>query len=84
MRGAIEIDWALRGREFRLDISLPIGARAKVYFPGSDQDSVREGGTLAKHASGVEFLSMSDDGPVFEIESGRYHFTSNYQGEPVG
>jgi len=80
VRGDIEIEWALRGREFRLDLAIPAGARAKVFFPGGDEDSVSEGDVSAKKASGVRFLSMSDSGPVFEVESGRYHFTSNYAG----
>ena len=80
VRGAIEIEWALQGREFRLDIAVPVGARAKVLFPVGDQDSIRESSKPAKKASGVEFLSMSGNGPVFEVESGRYHFTTNYEG----
>jgi hypothetical protein len=32
VRGAIEIEWAWRGGEFRLDIAVPVGARAKVFF----------------------------------------------------
>lgn len=80
VRGAIEIEWAIRGVEFRLDITVPVGARAKVFFPVGDKDSVREGNTPANKASGVEFLSMSDGGPVFEVESGRYHFAMSYEG----
>ena len=80
VRGAIEIEWALRGREFRLHIAVPVGTKAKVYFPAVDKDSIREGSTRAKKASGVEFLSMSDSGPIFQVESGRYHFTANYEG----
>ncbi len=80
VRGAIEIDWAMRGREFRLDLTVPVGASAKVFFPAGDQDSIREGTTFVKNASGVEFLSMSDSGPVFQVESGRYHFTTNCAG----
>lgn len=78
--GAIEIEWELRGREFRLDITVPVGARAKVLLPLGDERSVREGNTSARNASGVEFLLMSDCGPVFKVESGRYHFTANGAG----
>ncbi len=84
VRGAIEIDWALRGSEFQLDIAVPVGARAKVYFPGGGRNSVREGGTSAEKASGVKFLSLSDSGPVFEVESGRYQFTTNFEGQTAG
>jgi alpha-L-rhamnosidase len=80
IRGVIEIEWALRGREFPLDIAIPVGTRAKLFFPIGDQNSIREGSTPAKKASGVEFLSMGDSGPVFEVESGRYHFTANQEG----
>jgi len=80
VRGAIEIEWALRGREFLLDIAVPVGTKSKVFFPVGDQDSVREGSTHATKASGVKFLSMSGNAPVFEVESGRYHFTMNYEG----
>jgi hypothetical protein len=80
VRGAIEIEWAWRGGEFRLDIAVPVGARAKVFFPVGDQDSIRESSTPAKKASGVEFLSMSGSGPVFQVESGRYNFTTTYTG----
>jgi len=80
VRGAIEIEWALRGREFRLDVAIPVGTKAKVFFPVGDRDSIREGSTPAKKVSGVQFLLMSGNGPVFEVESGRYHFTTNYEG----
>jgi alpha-L-rhamnosidase len=77
IRGAIEIEWALRGRELQLDIVIPAGAKAKVFFPAGNEDSVREGSALAKKANGVAFLSMSDTGPVFEVQSGRYHFSTS-------
>ena len=80
VRGAIEIDWALQGHEFRLDITVPVGAKAKVVFPAGDRNSIREGAILAKNASGINFPAMSSSGPVFEVESGRYHFTTNYEG----
>ncbi len=79
-RGAIEIDWAMRDGAFRLDLTIPVGARAKVFFPVGDQNSIREGSTFVKSASGVEFLGMSDGGPVFQVESGRYHFTTSCVG----
>ena len=75
IRGAIEIEWALRGSEFQLDIAIPAGAKAKVFFPAGDEESVKEGSTAANKANGVAFLSMSDAGPVFEVQSGRYHFS---------
>jgi alpha-L-rhamnosidase len=80
IRGPIEIEWALRGHEFQLDVAIPVGARAKLIFPVSDQGSIREGKASPKTASDVEFLSMSDSGPVFQVPSGRYHFTANYEG----
>jgi alpha-L-rhamnosidase len=79
IRGAVEIEWELRGRELRLDVSVPVGAKAKVFFPAGDEDSVREGNTPAKKADGVHFLSMTNAGPVFEVESGSYRFTANTQ-----
>jgi alpha-L-rhamnosidase len=79
LRGVIEIEWALRNREFRLDVAVPVGARARVFFPVGDQDSVRESNTSAKNASGVAFISMSDGRPVFEVEAGRYHFITRYK-----
>lgn len=80
IRGPIEIEWALRGSEFQLDVAVPVGARAKVFFPVGDGDSVRESNIPAKKANGVAFLSMHDGGPVLEVESGRYHFTMNCRG----
>ncbi|HZQ43476.1 MAG TPA: family 78 glycoside hydrolase catalytic domain [Acidobacteriaceae bacterium] len=80
IRGPIEIEWGLRGREFWLDLVLPVGAKAKVLFPVGDEGSIIESGTPAKKASGVEFLSTSSNGPAFEVESGRYHFTTSYEG----
>lgn len=81
VRGAIEVEWALRGREFHLDVVVPVGARAKVFFPVGNEDSVREGGMSAKNASGVAFKSMDGGRPVFEVESGRYHFTASCKNE---
>ena len=80
VRGAIEIEWELTDREFRLDIAVPVGARAKLLFPVGDENSLRESNTPAKKVSGVKFLSTSGSGPVFEVESGRYHFTASHEG----
>jgi alpha-L-rhamnosidase len=77
MRGAIEIEWALRRSAFQLDIAIPAGAKAKVFLPAGNEESAREGATAANKASGVAFLSMSDTGPVFEVQSGRYHFSTS-------
>lgn len=76
VRGPIEIEWAMQGREFRLDLTVPAGARAKVFFPIGDVDSVKEGNIPTRKVTGVEFVSMSDSGPVFQVEAGRYRFAT--------
>lgn len=80
IRGPIEIDWELRNGEFRLDLAVPVGAQAKVYFPVGHEDSVRERHSPAKRSHGVRFLSMSEGKPVFLVESGRYQFTTSAAG----
>lgn len=76
VQGPIEIEWAMHGRQFSLDLTVPVGSRARVIFPSVDADSVKEGDTSAKIASGVQFLAMNDGCPVFQVESGKYRFTS--------
>jgi alpha-L-rhamnosidase len=76
VRGAIEVEWALQNSEFHLDLAVPVGARAKVFFPVGNEDSIRESDIPARKAGSVKFLPMSESGPVFEVQSGRYHFTT--------
>lgn len=80
IRGPIEIAWTMRGREFRLDLTVPVGTRAEVVFPVGDADSVEEGNMAARRASGVKFLSNGENSPIFEVEAGRYHFTATSAG----
>jgi hypothetical protein len=46
-----------------------------VYVPG-ELSSIRESDQPIEQAKGIRFLELSEGIPVYEVESGAYHFTA--------
>ena len=74
IRGPIKVSWKVQAGTFTLDLTIPVGAWARVYLPTPDESSVRESGQPAGTAEGVRFLQAGENGSVFQVESGTYHF----------
>jgi alpha-L-rhamnosidase len=74
IRGRIVSDWALEGREFRLNVIIPANSRATVNLPIGDPEQVLEQGKPVSGTTGVTFLRVEEGRSVFSVQSGEYRF----------
>lgn len=74
--GLIESDWKNEGNIFHWRITIPPNTTAVVYVPVEDAKRVTENSKPADKSEGVKFLRTENGFSVYEVTSGRYHFTS--------
>jgi len=61
-----------------LSVTVPANTTATLYYPVASPDaSVKESGTDAANAEGVEFVGYSDGKAVYNLLSGTYRFSSS-------
>jgi alpha-L-rhamnosidase len=75
-RGRIVSDWRIGGGKFQWNVTIPANVTATAYVPSESAASVRESGQSLALAQGVKFLGMQGGWAVLELQSGRYHLTS--------
>jgi hypothetical protein len=68
IRGPISTEWHRDSTGVRLGVTIPPGVTGTVYIPAKSQKSV--------HLTDGKFLRMDGDDAVFEIESGKYQFST--------
>ncbi len=73
--GRIKSDWKKKGKEFSLNITVPVNSLAEVHMPANKADSVFESGKPAAKADGVKFLRMENRRTVYEVGSGTYRLS---------
>lgn len=76
VRGKVSSHWQKDGTEFKLRITIPVGATATVFVPTKDPARVVESDQPVAAARGVKFLRMEGGAAVFVVGSGNYEFTS--------
>jgi alpha-L-rhamnosidase len=76
VRGRIVSDWRIRNGRFELTVEIPPNTTATVFVPAVSAEKVMEGGRPASKAEGVRFLRLEQGRVIYEVASGRYHFTS--------
>jgi alpha-L-rhamnosidase len=69
IRGRIESDWKLEGGRFQLAVTIPVNTEALVYVPGEVED-----------LDGVAVLREEQGLTVLSVGSGRYRFSSLWEG----
>ena len=75
-RGKIVSDWNRSADNFTLRIEIPPNTTATVFLPVKSVRDVFEGGQPASRSPGVKLLREAGERAVFEVQSGRYEFTS--------
>ena len=81
VRGLVASAWTREpGKEFRLEVTVPVNATATVYVPAGVGDVVQEGDRAAAEAPGVQFLRQADGYAVYRVLSGTYAFRVNNSG----
>jgi alpha-L-rhamnosidase len=76
--GTIKSEWHQGIGQFNWHIVVPPNTSAIVYIPASSQDKILENNLPISKYDGVKFIKMEGRNAVFEIGSGDYHFTSNF------
>jgi alpha-L-rhamnosidase len=78
--GNIISGWRKEGNVARFMIEIPPNTTATVSIPGQQVfEGKKEGPGSIKDAEGVQFIRAEEGRLVFEVQSGRYHFTSALQ-----
>ena len=75
--GRIVSNWKLENGNFKWDVTIPSNTTATVYIPTLNKEEVTEDNKPAGKADGIRFVKWEDNLEVFEIQSGKYTFTSN-------
>lgn len=70
--GLAGVKWSKEDRDFCLDVTVPVGCTATVYFPCKGEYS--ESGEELSAAAGVTVKGEEGDRMVVETVSGKYHF----------
>jgi hypothetical protein len=76
--GRIETKWTREGGALLLDVTVPVGATAEIYLPvrSDDLTSVQDNGHPVLHLTDIKHLRTVNSTAVFEVRSGRYHFST--------
>jgi len=82
IKGTIKTHWKLQNGVLHLEVTIPVNCRATVYVPTTDPTSVKESD---QPASASPTITSADNNPAdyaaFQVQSGQYHFTSEYTGQ---
>ena len=76
VQGRIVSRWYKRGDRLMMEIVIPANTTATIYVPTTQPDAVAESGKPASQAEGVTFLRFENGRAVFQVESGRYLFST--------
>jgi alpha-L-rhamnosidase len=79
IHGRISTAWKKSPGRFELDVSLPANTTGTVYLPGSDTESITEGGAALNQVQGVKFLRKDGERLLLGVVSGTYHFATKTQ-----
>ncbi|MGI4787542.1 MAG: family 78 glycoside hydrolase catalytic domain [Janthinobacterium lividum] len=76
IRGPITSNWKVENGQFAWDVSVPANTTATAWVPTDSAESVMEGGRKINADSGIVPARSEDGSAVYELPSGKYHFTS--------
>jgi alpha-L-rhamnosidase len=76
VRGKVVSQWKKTGAEFKLQVTIPVGATATVFVPATEPARVVESDQSVASVRGAKFLRREGAAAVFAIGSGDYEFTS--------
>jgi hypothetical protein len=61
-----------------MDIKVPANTTATVYLPCPDPKAIKENDISVSRVPGVEFVRCENNTAIYNIQSGKYHFTLPY------
>ena len=74
--GSVSSAWSRDGKEFKLAISVPPGANARVTIPAAGADGTTEGGRPLDDVPHISDVRVGVDEVSLTVPSGRYAFAS--------
>lgn len=74
--GRVSSSWVRSHGEFRLSVSIPVGATARVFVPAASAGSVRANGRPISRDQSVKVIGMSGSYLELAVGSGTYQFQS--------
>ena len=75
--GTAGIRWEKKGKDFIMNVKVPVGSTATVYIPAGSAGEVRENGSAVKKKNAnISYTGMEGNYAVFRINSGSYLFSS--------
>jgi alpha-L-rhamnosidase len=76
VRGRVQSKWERQGKNYTLEVEVPVGAEAEVYVLAARAGDVCESGVPAAKAFGVKYLGKHAQAQVYCVGSGIYRFTT--------
>lgn len=80
IHGVIESRWQRQDDTFTLEVTIPANTQARVCIPCDKATEVREGQNPVEQVPGITSLGREGRFAMYDVPSGRYHFTSTYSG----
>ena len=74
--GRIVSSWSEKKGQFLWDVTVPANTTATARVPTQNVGTVTEGGKKIAANSGITFVRQENDGAVYELPSGTYHFAA--------
>jgi alpha-L-rhamnosidase len=72
--GHAGIHWREENGRFLMHVRVPVGSKATVYVPSSQDSTVLENGTQVTGQPFIHSNGWADGYRVFKVESGDYYF----------
>jgi alpha-L-rhamnosidase len=76
--GKISTRWILNGKQFALEVEVPVNTSATIVLPTGNSSGVTEGGRPIALSPGVAAAGITHESASYNAGSGRYSFTSKF------
>jgi len=75
IRGMVSSSWSKSVDGFNMEVDIPFNCSALVYVPSDENQKIFESGSEISESDIITFLEFSQGYQVFQVPSGKYHFT---------
>lgn len=74
--GKAGIHWQKEDGKLSMNISVPVGCSATVYFPTTNAEQIKESGIPINQQENIQLVGMQNNVAVFKVSSGDYLFSN--------
>jgi alpha-L-rhamnosidase len=76
IRGPIRVSWEIHGKEFSMDVQVPVNTSATVLLPAQGASGIVENGQRLSQSNGIRILGADKGQAVLELTSGHFRLQS--------